>query len=227
MTDYAAQGKTRPFNVVHLNSCRSHMSYYTALSRSASAAGTIIVQGFDPSKITRGCSGYLRQEFREHEILDDITRLRYEGQLPGHVQGGLRNTLIRSYQNWKGTSYVPEKTDALLRWSLNDPMEMLQVITDSPWQMLDKSKKTKTITKSATYVPAKGSIPVKHVLDEEDKETLQVKKKRKTSKSNNDSLESPLGLQWDNDNYSCSYDALFGILYNIWIFYYYLNQQFV
>lgn len=109
MTDYAAQGKTRSFNVVHLNSCCSHMSYYTALSRSASAAGTIIVQWFDPSKITRGCSGYLRQEIREHEILDDITRLRYEGQLPEHVWGGLCNTLIRSYQNWKGTSYVPEK----------------------------------------------------------------------------------------------------------------------
>jgi hypothetical protein len=58
------------------------MSYYTALSRSASAAGTIIVQGFDPSKITRGCSGYLRQEFREHEILDDITRLRLRVLVP-------------------------------------------------------------------------------------------------------------------------------------------------
>ena len=51
ITDYAAQGKTRPFNVVHLNSCHSHVSYYTALSRSASVAGTIIVQGFDPSKL--------------------------------------------------------------------------------------------------------------------------------------------------------------------------------
>jgi len=63
MTDYAAQGKTRPYNVVHLNSCTSHMSYYTCLSQSASAAGTIIIQGFDPKVITRGCSGYLRQEF--------------------------------------------------------------------------------------------------------------------------------------------------------------------
>jgi hypothetical protein len=76
MTDYASQGKTRPFNVVHLNSCISHMSYYTCLSRSSSASGTIIIQGFDPKVITRGCSGYLRQEFREHEILDDITMLR-------------------------------------------------------------------------------------------------------------------------------------------------------
>src|SRR6266487_3635204 len=33
MTAHAAQGKTRPFNVVHLNSCSSHMAYYTALSQ--------------------------------------------------------------------------------------------------------------------------------------------------------------------------------------------------
>ena len=78
MTAHASQGKTRPYNVVHLNSCRSHMAYYTALSRSASAAGTIIIQGFDPRVITTRCSGHLRQEFREQEILDDITRLQYE-----------------------------------------------------------------------------------------------------------------------------------------------------
>ncbi|KDR77396.1 hypothetical protein GALMADRAFT_45819, partial [Galerina marginata CBS 339.88] len=94
MTDYASQEKTRPFNVVHLNSCFSHMSYYTCLSRSASAAGTIIMQGFEPSVITRGCSGYLRQEFREHEILDDITKLRYEQTLPIAIQGNTRNVLI-------------------------------------------------------------------------------------------------------------------------------------
>ena len=75
MTDYASQEKSRPKNPVHLSSYHSHMSYYTCLSRSTSAAGTII-QGFDSSVITRGCSGYLRQEFREHEILDDITKLR-------------------------------------------------------------------------------------------------------------------------------------------------------
>jgi hypothetical protein len=56
MTDYASQGKSKDFNVVHLSSCYSHMSYYTCLSRSTSAAGTIIMQGFEPSIITRGCS---------------------------------------------------------------------------------------------------------------------------------------------------------------------------
>ena len=82
MTDYASQGKSKDFNVVYLSSY-SHMSYYTCLSRSTSAAGIIIMQGFEPSIITRGCSGYLRQEFHEHEILNDLTRLAYENELPG------------------------------------------------------------------------------------------------------------------------------------------------
>ena len=42
------------------------------------AEGTIIVQGFDPKIITGGASGYLRQEFRELELLDEITKLKYE-----------------------------------------------------------------------------------------------------------------------------------------------------
>jgi hypothetical protein len=47
MTDYASQGKTRPINIVDLNNCSGHQSYYTCWSRSASAADTIILQGFD------------------------------------------------------------------------------------------------------------------------------------------------------------------------------------
>ncbi|EPQ50473.1 hypothetical protein GLOTRDRAFT_50522, partial [Gloeophyllum trabeum ATCC 11539] len=61
MTDYASQGRTRPNNVVDLHNCSNHQSYYTCLSRSASAEGTIIIQGFDPAKIMGGASGYLRQ----------------------------------------------------------------------------------------------------------------------------------------------------------------------
>src|ERR1700676_4792462 len=37
MTDYTSQGKTRPKNPVDLSNCRSHQSYYTCLSRSATA----------------------------------------------------------------------------------------------------------------------------------------------------------------------------------------------
>ena len=48
MTDYTSQGKTRPRNSVDLSNCRSHQSYYTCLSRSATASGTVIVQSFSP-----------------------------------------------------------------------------------------------------------------------------------------------------------------------------------
>ncbi|KAF8579433.1 hypothetical protein K439DRAFT_1648495 [Ramaria rubella] len=65
--DYGCQGRTRPNNVVDLGGCLTHQSYYTCLSRSASASGT-------PNKIMGGASGWLRQEFRELEILDEITQ---------------------------------------------------------------------------------------------------------------------------------------------------------
>ena len=51
-----------------------------------------------------------RQECHELEILDEITKLRYEGKLPDHIQGNFRNPLIRAYQKWKGRDYVPPLT---------------------------------------------------------------------------------------------------------------------
>ncbi len=215
MTDYGSQGKSKDFNVVHLGSCYSHMSYYTCLSRSTSAAGTIIMQGFEPSIITRGCSGYLRQEFREHEILDDITRLKYENLLPDFIQGNTRNTLIRQYQDWKGENFVPEKVDISLRWSDKDPMNLLPVITDSAWQIIDKSKNKNNFNSNITtaFIPAKGSKALKRKHNEID-DNLNFDKKSKQKLPSNSN--SPIGLKWDSENYSCSYDSLFGILYNIW-----------
>jgi len=62
MTDFASQGRTRINNVVDLHNCRNHQSVYTCLSRSASIDGTVLVQGFDASKVQGGLSGYLWQE---------------------------------------------------------------------------------------------------------------------------------------------------------------------
>ena len=91
MTDYASQGKTRPNNVVDLTNCTSHQSYYTALSRSASAVQIMIVQSFSPGPITGGASGWLGQEFCELEILDEITTLAYNSKLPKCINGQIRN----------------------------------------------------------------------------------------------------------------------------------------
>src|SRR5882762_4681082 len=140
MMDYSSQGRTQPDNVVDLNSCHTHQSYYTCLSRSATAAGTIIVHGFDPKVITGGASGYLRQEFRELEILDEITRMRYENLLPDHITGNRRNSLICQFQEWKGASYVPKNVHASIQWNKHDPLDTLNVVTDSPWQIIQKGK---------------------------------------------------------------------------------------
>ncbi|KAF8575386.1 hypothetical protein K439DRAFT_1297684, partial [Ramaria rubella] len=72
----------------------SHMSYYTCLSCSSTVNGTVIMQGFKPEIIQGGAPGWLRQEFRELEILDEITRLKEQERLHPSVQGDFRNGLL-------------------------------------------------------------------------------------------------------------------------------------
>ncbi|KAJ7216263.1 hypothetical protein C8J57DRAFT_1096189 [Mycena rebaudengoi] len=61
-------------------------------------------------------SGYLREELRELEILDDITQLRFEGVLPKNVTGLYRIPLLRSYQAWKGANYELAHLDNAISW---------------------------------------------------------------------------------------------------------------
>ena len=192
------------------------------------------MQSFSPRLITCGASGYLRQEFRELELLDEITKLRYEGKLPDHIQGKFRNPLIRAYQTWKGTSYVPDLTHPALKWSAKDPLPLLPVVTDAPWQIIEKKQATKKNKKSGDtevegdapevqsgFVAAEGSVPVnsskkRRVEDEEN--DCESTKKTKTAQmilASTDS-SSPSGLIWDGENYSCAYDALFTVLFEIW-----------
>jgi hypothetical protein len=165
MTDYASQGRTRPDNVVDLNNCRTHLSYYTCLSRSANAEGTIIVQGFDPKVITGGASGYLRQEFRELELLDEITRMKYEGTLPGHIVGNRRNAIIREFQEWKGSDYVPSAVHPAIKWDKSQPFDKLEDVAVSAWQIIKqkegkKKNGHKNKTELSNFVAAKGTAPV-------------------------------------------------------------------
>ena len=66
-----------------------------------------MIYRLDEEKVTCGVNGFLRQEFRELEILDEITRLRYEGYLPPQITGVNRRDLLIKYQNWKGGNYQP------------------------------------------------------------------------------------------------------------------------
>ncbi|KAJ7433370.1 hypothetical protein B0H11DRAFT_1685288, partial [Mycena galericulata] len=204
MTDYSFQGKSKDVNVVDLNNCKDHFSYYTALSRGTSSNGTIILQGMDATKITRGIHGSLRQEFRELEILNDITRLWYDNVLPPppDVNGVNRKALIREFQRWKGGHYEPEGLHDQVKWRHGDPDLTPAVVLMSKWQMLGSDK-----------VKDKG--PKKNKANKrkatEDAEDSQKAKKAKTPVK-----PGPLGLKWDSADYSCSYDAVMTPLYHIW-----------
>ena len=174
MTDYASQGKTRPNNVVDLTNCTSHQSYYTALSRSATAEGTVIVQSFSPRPITGGASGWLRQEFRELELLDDITTLAYRSILPKEINGLTRGIRIKQYRDWKGHDYVPKNVHRSIIWSLNSPFIQASIEEESDWKLIKWKKNEKKVnsaksTDGGVEVPrahlqaALGSIPIKGV----------------------------------------------------------------
>ncbi|KAJ4463367.1 hypothetical protein C8J55DRAFT_411659, partial [Lentinula edodes] len=63
MTAHASQGQSLIPNATDLNTLGDHHAMYTALSRSRTAASTVILQGFDSRKITGGASGPLRKEY--------------------------------------------------------------------------------------------------------------------------------------------------------------------
>ncbi|KAJ7933431.1 hypothetical protein B0H13DRAFT_1856207 [Mycena leptocephala] len=67
--------------------------------------------GFDKKQITSGMSGYLRQELRELEMLDEITRLKYEGKLPRSVTGVYHRRIPEAveYSEWKPTFTAKNK----------------------------------------------------------------------------------------------------------------------
>ena len=235
MTDFSSQGKTRLFNTAHLNYLSCHQAYYTALSRSATASGTLILQGFDARIITGGCSGALRQEFRELELLDEITLHRYMGKLQDTVYGPSRNTLIAAFRERKGAQYVPMQVHRAIRWSKRDPL------LESDVYDLSKMDIKSTVTTAGLPVSAVPSLDRQITADTKKRRrsssgtvlkthppTLAASrrpiKKIKHLEDESASLAGhnyahrvcypPIGMVWSQN--SCAYDSIFTILFNIW-----------
>ena len=120
MTDYASQGRTRPINIVDLEHCDTHQSVYTCLSRASTLKGTVIFRMCRHTLITGGFDNTdgscLKQEFRELELLNEITRLRWEGTLEKGVGGNTRSTLLKSYLKVYGPKKCPRGVYSALRW---------------------------------------------------------------------------------------------------------------
>ena len=60
--------------------------------------------------------------------------MKYNGMLPVHIDGHRRNTLVRQFQLWKGTSYVPDQVHSAIRWSMSNPL-IVKEVTDTKWHI--------------------------------------------------------------------------------------------
>jgi hypothetical protein len=204
---------------VDLNNLLTHQSYYTALSRSATAQGTIILQGFDPHKITGYASGALRQELRELELLDEITALNYRKKLHVTIVGESRGVLINAFRKWKGENYIPKNVHKAIRWSKHDPLNESEIF--DTWFIKTEDNKQKCTPKQYKFIAnepdgKKRKLEKTNETIYEKHELVQTKKIRLNqivTLSEHTPLV-PRGISWSQN--SCGYDAALTILYSIW-----------
>ncbi len=217
MTDFASQGRTRIFNVIHPRFCRNHQSLYTCLSRSASLAGTLMIDSFSPAKIKGGASSSLRKEYRELELLDDITRLRISGSLPDAISGITRGDLLSKYIAWKGKHYVPPSVPLALNWAHASAAELslsesgyrgLEVHTEAVDAPVVAGKRTRSAGQwTARKRQNPGAVPDRSAYDTSHDVRTGVAPAR--------SADVRIGLIWDSVDHSCGYDALLTVLWNL------------
>ncbi|KAJ7799533.1 hypothetical protein B0H13DRAFT_1673454 [Mycena leptocephala] len=89
--------------------------------------------------------GHLRQlESRELEVLDDITRLRFEGKLPRTMTGLYRRCLIWSFYAWKTDHRDPPHFHPPMRWNSSMGPRVPDTVEYTEWKlsisMLNKCK---------------------------------------------------------------------------------------
>ena len=226
MTDFSAQGKTRPYNVVELMHGKNHLSYYTALSRSATAEGTVIIQGFDSTKITKGIHGNLRQEFRELNLLDEITEMRYHGTLPSNVIHDMRSPTIRAYRLWSQRTFEDIHSDwhKALQWATEEDSSIPTPSADPLWdpslakllikKIEEQHVHDKTLKKNLAKAKKAQSEKKKRSVDNQESQTPT--KKHKQNSLQQPRTPDPVGTKWDSNDYSCAYDAFITIVRHIW-----------
>ncbi|KAK0235583.1 hypothetical protein EDD85DRAFT_791055 [Armillaria nabsnona] len=209
-----------------------------------SSQGTLILPSLngtrslpiDAGKIQGGCSGYLRQEFRELETLNDITTQIYNGSVPVTVQGNTCYALIESFHEHVGNNYSPPLMDRALIWSEVDPFESSDatlgmgewaksLITHKPNIRTQLPVPSPVVISSS--VPASGKrifTPMKpsekrkgRVSDTFDLKQDTVDKHiavNNTTTPRSTEVASLLSCWWSNN--SCAYDVAVYVLYNTW-----------
>jgi hypothetical protein len=119
--------------------------------------------------ITGRCSGALKQEFRELELLDEITQLRHSRKLPlTMIAGDTRNDLMYAFREWKGEQYVPHNVHPCIRWSKNNPWLESEVLSlEERLELLEKLRgKIAAKNEGKKVVPVNDWERGSHLTDE-------------------------------------------------------------
>ncbi|EIW58457.1 uncharacterized protein TRAVEDRAFT_124747 [Trametes versicolor FP-101664 SS1] len=214
MSDFASQGLTRSFNPVHLEFCRTCQALYTCLSRSASLEGTVILGEFDERKMVGGLSPPLRREFVDFEILDDITRLAYEDKLPASVSRGYRSEAVSTFLRVMSSAYCPPHIHPALDWRSYKTDQHVE--KPEPWQMLSRGSKRRGKTSA---MKRKAEASVQETIWDTSRPSKRVARRvdrNVTGGIRHAGRVQPSGFVWDSADYSCAYDSILTILWNLY-----------
>ncbi|KZV61307.1 hypothetical protein PENSPDRAFT_592971, partial [Peniophora sp. CONT] len=173
-------------------------------------------------------SGRLKQEFRELELLNEITRLRWIDDLKEGVGGNTRSTLLKSYMKVYGYKRsCPENVHPAVKWGSPGEIDPLNIdYDDDPgfvWKDVDKAKRDP------------NAIGKKATGQEGDKKGAEAvnRRKRKAAamgtdmQARTDIIRPPKkqrtvpkqllrGLRWRQQTQTCAYDSLLSILSNVY-----------
>ncbi|KAF8884576.1 hypothetical protein CPB84DRAFT_1626752, partial [Gymnopilus junonius] len=149
----------------------------------------------------------LRQEFRELELLDEITKLRYNGKLHFSVTGDTRNSLIHTFHKWKGIHHVPATVHSAIRWSKFDPFIESSILLWCLWLIDTKTEQSDTHLQQQKQKR-------KHSTEDSVKKTKRQKRTSAIQLPSPHHCLVPTGMKWSNN--SCAYDSVFTLLLSIW-----------
>ncbi|PPQ73943.1 hypothetical protein CVT24_012551 [Panaeolus cyanescens] len=235
ITDFGAQGKGMERCRADLSESRNHQAMYVSLSRATSAKGVLILRDFPVAKITGGLDGSLRQEFRELNYLDEITRLQYEGELPSDIIDVTRHLTISNYRKWRGNT-LEKSWHPALQGDDEDPLPPNPAHTGQLVHTTDNRVLSDNIAKEPLHQISEGSQLSNGTRKRKrvDTHSVPMKKTRSLQKlpdilvlenDNSDVSSSPndnvvgkiCGPLWDPVDHSCAFDSWTFILYTLWL----------
>jgi hypothetical protein len=137
--------------------------------------------------------GDLQQEFRELDLLDTITDLRYKKILPTEFASGTRWAAIDGFRTWRIKNDIGKlvASDEVFETKLQKP-------DNGKYQIQTITALKKRKNKDNTPLPKKKT----HT--------------HRTALITNAPWLAPVGLIWDSNDHSCTYNSLTFILYWLW-----------